>query len=125
MDDDAPKKRGRPRKKKPVEDVEALSAQDPKITVYSQDDLTKVQALIKDALKDVLSAEGLKKRDSDIAIEAMISTCAEFMKSFIIMGYDMEDNAISPIFYAKTDLEADALSHYMQQYFVASMKDMR
>jgi hypothetical protein len=81
----------------------------------------KVDKVIQDAIRLIVK-EQLSKESADTDIDAMIATCAEFMKSFIIMGYDFDDNAIAPIFYAKTDLEADALSHYMQQYFVSSMK---
>ena len=82
----------------------------------------KIDKVIQDAMRLIIK-EQLIKENTSTDIDAMIATCAEFMKSFIIMGYDLNDNAIAPIFYAKTDLEADALSHYMQQYFVASMKD--
>lgn len=82
----------------------------------------KIDKVIQDAMRLIIK-EQLIKENTNTDIDAMIATCAEFMKSFIIMGYDLNDNAIAPIFYAKTDLEADALSHYMQQYFVASMKD--
>ena len=123
MPDDVPKKRGRP-KKEPANGTPSLSAS-AKITVNGPEDISKVQELIRDALKDVFSEDNENRIDKDKAVEAMTATCAEFMKSFIIMGYDMENNAIKPIFYAMNDLEADALSHYMQQYFMSSMKDIR
>lgn len=125
MSEDKPKrKRGRP-KKQPVDHTPSLSAESVKITVNEPQELLKVQALIKDALKDVMQEDSIKRVDRDKAVQAMTVTCSEFMKSFIIMGYDMENNAIQPIFYARNDLEADALSHYMQQYFIANMKEMR
>ena len=125
MSEDKPKKkRGRP-KKQPVDQTPSLSAESVKITVNEPQELLKVQALIKDALKDVMQEDNIKRVDKDKAVQAMTVTCSEFMKSFIIMGYDMENNAIQPIFYARNDLEADALSHYMQQYFMANMKEMR
>ena len=125
MSEDKPKrKRGRP-KKQPVDQTPSLSAESVKITVNEPQELLKVQALIKDALKDVMQEDSIKRVDRDKAVQAMTVTCSEFMKSFIIMGYDMENNAIQPIFYARNDLEADALSHYMQQYFMANMKEMR
>lgn len=111
MDDEAPKKRGRPKREK-VESV-SLSAVD--------NHSTDIQNVIREALRTIITESSEVKKDEE-TIEAMTSTCAEFMKSFIIMGYDLNDNAIAPIFYAKTDMEADALSHYMQQYFMASMK---
>ena len=125
MSEDKPKrKRGRP-KKQLVDQAPSLSAESVKITVNEPQELLKVQALIKDALKDVMQEDNIKRVDKDKAVQAMTVTCSEFMKSFIIMGYDMENNAIQPIFYARNDLEADALSHYMQQYFIANMKEMR
>ena len=52
----------------------------------------------------------------------MTSTCSEFLKCFVIMGYDFEGNAIKPQFYAKNDLDADALAQYMQKFFVSSIQ---
>ena len=80
-----------------------------------------VENLLSEALRVVLE-EMEDERSDDEIVQAMTSTCAEFMKSFIIIGYDLNDNAIPPIFHAKTDMEADALSQYMQHYFMASMK---
>ena len=124
MSEDKPRKRGRPRKNE-NNGSPSLSADSMKITVNSPEDILKVHSMIKDALRDVMEEDTKSRVDKKIATSAMTATCSEFMKSFIIMGYDMENNAIQPIFYAKNDLEADALSHYMQQYFVNTMKDMR
>lgn len=110
MGDETPKKRGIP-KKVNTKSI-SLSA-----AVIDAD----IQDVIREALRTIISDNSKLMKEQDI-IEAMVSTCSEFMKSFIIMGYDLNDNAIAPIFYAKTDMEADALSHYIQQYFVASMK---
>jgi hypothetical protein len=112
MDDSTPKKRGRPKKVK----IESISLSAVDITN------TDIQNVIRDALRTIINESSDIKKDEE-TIEAMTSTCSEFMKSFIIMGYDLNDNAIAPIFYAKTDMEADALSHYMQQYFMSSMKN--
>ena len=111
MGDETPKKRGRPKKVK-IESI-SLSAVD-----TSNND---IQDVIRDALRTIIIENSEIKKDEE-TIEAMTSTCSEFMKSFIIMGYDLNDNAIAPIFYAKSDMEADALFHYMQQYFMSSMK---
>ena len=112
MDDDTPKKRGRP-KKVEIESI-SLSAVDTTNT--------DIQNVIREALRTIITESSDIKKDEE-TIEAMTSTCSEFMKSFIIMGYDLNDNAIAPIFYAKSDMEAAALSHYMQQYFMSSMKN--
>ena len=110
MGDETPKKRGRPKKVK-AESI-SLSA----VEASNAD----IQDVIRDALRTIITESPDVKEEE--TIEAMTSTCSEFMKSFIIMGYDLNDNVIPPIFYAKTDMEADALSHYMQQYFMSAMK---
>tara|TARA_R110002153_G_scaffold53177_3_gene148527 strand:- start:4533 stop:4871 length:339 start_codon:yes stop_codon:yes gene_type:complete len=111
MGDETPKKRGRPKKVK-IDSI-SLSATDI--------DNAEIQDVIREALRTIVSDnKGIQKEEE--LIEAMVVTCSEFMKSFIIMGYDLNDNAIQPIFYANSDMEADALSHYVQQYFVSSMK---
>lgn len=78
------------------------------------------EELIRDALKKIVT-EKISKRQTDDEIEAMVSVCSEFMRSFIIMGYDFQGNAINPIFYAKTDIDADALGQYMQKFFISQM----
>ena len=78
------------------------------------------EELIRDALKKFVT-EKISKRQTDDEIEAMVSVCSEFMRSFIIMGYDFEGNAINPIFYAKSDMDSDALSQYMQKFFMTRM----
>jgi|TARA_E500000318_G_scaffold101713_1_gene105402 hypothetical protein len=77
----------------------------------------KSEELLKEALRKVVK-EKIKAREVDDEVEAMVSTCSEFLKSFIIMGYDFEGQSIKPIFYAKNDADADALMHYLQKYFM-------
>lgn len=120
MSDEAPKKRGRPRKSK----VPSLSADSIKIKVNSDDEMRRINALIKETLHTMISEDrDIKFTNQEAAVNAMVATCSEFMKSFIIMGYDMEDMAINPVFYARSDLEADALAQYIQRYFVQSMRE--
>ena len=83
-------------------------------------DPKSVEALIREVLKYKIEDED--ERSDDEIIKAVTSTCSEFLKSFIVIGYDLNGNAIPPLFYAKTDMEADALSQYMQHYFVSSVK---
>jgi len=78
------------------------------------------EEIIKEALKKLVS-EKVQKRQTDDEIDAMVAVCSEFLRSFIIMGYDFDGNAINPIFYAKTDIDADALSQYMQKFFMTQM----
>ena len=44
------------------------------------------------------------------------------MKCFLIIGYDFEGNAIKPVFYAKNDLDGDALGQYIQKFIVSSLQ---
>jgi|TARA_E500000318_G_C3410994_1_gene153563 hypothetical protein len=77
----------------------------------------KTEEVLKEALRRVVR-EKIKERNCDDEIEAMVATCSEFLKSFIIMGYDFEGNAIKPIFYGKSDSDKDALMYYLQTYFM-------
>jgi len=78
------------------------------------------ESLIRDALKTLVQ-EKFNNRKTDDEIEAMISTCAEFMKCFVIMGYDFKGNSIKPIFYAKNDIDTDALTQYIQKFIMNSL----
>jgi accessory gene regulator protein AgrB len=66
----------------------------------------------------ILSIFKLKKL---LEIEAMVSTCAEFMKCFLILGYDFEGNTVKPIFYAKNDIDGDALNQYIQKFIMSNL----
>ncbi len=76
--------------------------------------------LIRDALKTLVQ-EKFNNRKTDDEMEAMISTCAEFMKCFVIMGYDFKGNLIKPIFYAKNDIDTDALTQCVQKFIMNSI----
>lgn len=78
------------------------------------------EKVIREALKTFVN-EKIKDRKTDDEIEAMVATCAEFMKCFVIMGYDFEGKAIKPVFYAKNDLDADALGQYLQKFIMNSL----
>ncbi len=71
--------------------------------------------LIRDALKNFVTQK-FNNRKTEDEIEAMVSTCSEFMKCFVIMGYDFKGNAIKPVFYAKNEIDADALNQYIQKF---------
>ena len=103
------------------DEINKTSNKSPSLSADKQDSTQDIEALIKDAIKIVLDGNPAEKTDDEI-IEAVTSVCAEFLKTFIILGYDLNGTAMSPIFYAKTDIEADALTLYMQHYFVASTK---
>ena len=84
-----------------------------------------IEAVIRDALQDMIvektNKSYLQRKKQRDNLEAMVNVCSEFMSSFIIMGYDMNNKGIEPIFYAKNQLEADALSSYIQQFIVNSL----
>ncbi len=76
------------------------------------------EEVIKEALRKIVK-EKIHKKQVDDEVEAMVATCSEFLKTFIIMGYDFEGNAIKPVFYAKSDIDADALGQYLQKMFMS------
>ena len=80
----------------------------------------QTESLIRDALKNFVR-EKYNRRAADNDIEAMVATCSEFMKCFVIMGYDFKGNSIKPIFYAKNDKDADALHQYIQKFIIQSL----
>ena len=47
----------------------------------------------------------------------MVATCQEFMKSFVILGYNLEGEQIPPIVVCSNQQEADAISNYLQKFF--------
>ena len=75
----------------------------------------EIEGLIRDALKTLVQ-EKFDSRKTDDDIEAMVSTCSEFMKCFVILGYDFK-----PVFYAKNDIDSDALTQYIQKFIMNSI----
>ena len=80
----------------------------------------QTESVIRDALKNFVK-EKYNKRAANDDIEAMVATCSEFMKCFVIMGYDFNGNSVKPIFYAKNDKDSDALSQYIQKFIIQSL----
>jgi len=80
----------------------------------------EIEGLIRDSLKTLVQ-EKFDSRKTDDDIEAMVSTCSEFMKCFVIMGYDFKGNSIKPVFYAKNDIDSDALTQYIQKFIMNSI----
>ncbi len=90
----------------------------------SEEELPQIESLIKQALQEMIHEKTKpgKPRKARDNMDAMVNVCSEFMQSFIIMGYDMKHEPIEPIFYANTQLEADALSNYVQQFIIDSLR---
>ena len=80
----------------------------------------QTEKVIRDALKSFVSKR-IRDRNTDDDIEAMVATCSEFMKCFLILGYDFEGKAVKPIFYAKNDIDGDALSQYIQKFIMSNL----
>ena len=77
--------------------------------------------LIKDALI-VQSRRQSQKRKTHDELEAMVSTCEEFMSSFIILGYDFSGNHVDPIIVAHNQQESDSLGAYLQKFINAQFQ---
>ncbi len=83
-----------------------------------------IAKVIKDALMiQLVNANENRKRAAN-EIDAMVSTCQEFMKSFIILGYDMTGQPIQPIVFAHNQQEADALGSYMSKFIHHNIKEI-
>lgn len=118
MDGKVPRERVKPAigKSKTVESKNTVVV---KSSIKEQGELEKI---LHEVLRDMAKEGPVRHRRKDKNnIEAMVHTCSEFMQNFLIMGYDLDNKAIEPIFYAKTQMEADALSTYMQRYFIECM----
>jgi len=75
-----------------------------------------VLQVVRDAIRIQLAGSMQKRRQVEEEIDAMVGTCQEFMKSFIILGYDMEGKQVPPIISANTQQEADAIGNYLQKF---------
>jgi SpoVK/Ycf46/Vps4 family AAA+-type ATPase len=81
----------------------------------SNDDYTSAQIkkLLKEALMDNLSET---RKQSNMEIDAMVSTMEEFLRSFILIGYNIKNEPVT-ITHAKSQLDADALYTALARLF--------
>jgi hypothetical protein len=89
-----------------------------KSTLIKQNNLapdSEVAKVIRDALLIHLINNDRRRENLD-DLEAMVSTCQEFMKSFIILGYNFNGEPIQPIVFAHNQQEADALGAYLSKF---------
>lgn len=119
-DDKTPSKAKKPKKaapqnKEPVSQEKAQS-QPPNVL----DPI--IAKVIKDALMIHIINENKQTEINEM--EAMIATCQEFMSSFIILGYDLNRQPISPIVFAHNQQEADALGAYMSKFINHNIKEI-
>ena len=77
---------------------------------YTSDQIRK---LLKEALLDNLAEA---RKQSNMEIDAMVSTMEEFLRSFILIGYNIKNEPIT-ITHAKSQLDADALYTALARLF--------
>jgi hypothetical protein len=86
--------------------------------IVKQINSPEVNEVIKQALREYIRKNNEISR-TEIELDAMVSTCQEFLQSFIIFGYTFDGQPIDPIFFAHNQQEADALSMYLTKFFNA------
>lgn len=74
---------------------------------------------LRNILKDALlsSSRDKLKTNSQLEIEAMVATMEEFLRTFIVIGYDFSEEPVF-IINAKSQLDADALSSALTRIFL-------
>lgn len=84
---------------------------------------SSIDKAIKGAVK--FNLEDCRRRErQESDLDAMVLTCQEFMKSFIIIGYDMDGDAIPPIVVANSQQEADSLTCYLNKLTFHGVKNI-
>jgi len=86
---------------------------------------SSVLKVIRDALLiHAINPENqVNKRNTVNELDAMVSTCQEFLKSFIIIGYTFEGKPVQPIVFAHNQQEADALGSYLGKFIQSTIKE--
>lgn len=74
----------------------------------------QIKQLLKEALQADLLERSRKSADNKVAIS---STLEEFMKCFIVLGYDMNGNPINLV-HANSQQDADSLSTAVNRFFM-------
>ena len=97
-----------PRKKKPSKKTDDQLY----IKSYTNDQIKKI---LKEALLD--NIEDSKQR-SNQDIDALVSTLEEFLRSFILIGYNLKNEPIT-ITHAVSQLDADALYTSLSRLFIS------
>jgi len=98
-----------PKKRKPIKKLE--------VKKISSDDIKEI---LKEALLD--NFNDTKKR-SNQDITAMISTIEEFLRSFILVGYNLKNEPVV-ITHANSQLDADALYTSLSRMFYSINGDI-
>lgn len=96
-------------------------------SVNSEPNPKEVEPAIVKVIRDALAiqiADMEEKKRKVNELEAMLLTCQEFMKSFIILGYDINGQPIPPLVHANSQQEADALGAYMSKFINHHIKEI-
>lgn len=92
------------KKKKPIKTVDTKD--------FSSDQIRRL-------LKEVMMEEAFhKKKTNEMEIDAVVSTMEEFLRSFILIGYNMKNEPIA-ITHAKSQLDADGLYTSLARMFMS------
>jgi hypothetical protein len=97
------------KKKVPVKNVKPTSVEAQKNKISAD----QIKALLKEAL--INSSQEYSKK-TDIELEALCSTVQEFLRSFIIIGYNLDNDPIYMV-NAESQLDADALYTALARVF--------
>lgn len=115
MDNQSDNPEKKPRRRKPKTD-RSKSINPSKLNVDS----------IRSLLSKVIMQDMIEKEMSavrDIEVESLVATNQEFLKCFIIVGYDLNEVPIV-VFKANSQLQADALSSSITKLVVHGNKDV-
>jgi len=96
-----------PKKKRVTKSADSIKSAD---SSFSSE---QIKRLLKEALMDNMIDH---KKRTNLEIDAMISTMEEFLRSFILIGYNIKNEPIT-ITHAKSQLDADALYTALSRLF--------
>jgi len=75
-----------------------------------------ISSLLKEVLIKGLQTQESRVRQTQNQLDAMVSTCQEFLKSFIILGYSFDGEPVHPIVHATCQQDADSLGAYLSKF---------
>jgi len=127
MADNNKKNKATPKNKKELKKKNQPAQIPPQVTppaLLNQPD-PSVMKIIRDAiLIQAINPENqIRKRYTNNELDAMVSTCQEFLKSFVILGYTFEGQPIQPIVFAHNQQEADALGSFLSKFIQSTIKE--
>jgi CRISPR/Cas system CSM-associated protein Csm2 small subunit len=105
------------RKKSNKNDPKSLEIKSLSLKSIDQTDITSEQ--IRRLLKEVMMESAYEsKMRSNTEVDALVHTMQEFLRSFIVIGYNMKNEPLV-ITNAKSQLDADALYTSLARLFIS------